>query len=83
MATTAYAEGLHLGLAVSASGHRYDAPTPLRVGSLGYLGMSPPAFSRSVSIRLLNVFGDVVKAAKIYPYAGYGGYKVRRTITIT
>jgi hypothetical protein len=30
----------------------------------------------------LNVFGDVVKAAKIYPYAGYGGYVVRQTIAI-
>jgi hypothetical protein len=37
---------------------------------------------RSKPLGLLNVFGDIVKAAKIYPYAGYGGYMLRRNITL-
>jgi hypothetical protein len=38
--------------------------------------------ARSKPLGLLNVFGDVVTAARMDPYAGYGGCIVRRTITL-
>jgi hypothetical protein len=37
---------------------------------------------RSKTKRLLNVFGDVAKAARIYPYAGFGGHIVRQIISL-